>query len=220
MSNLVALHSPEGEQLLADVRRGDGLFQPLLFHLFKKQIGDQNCGIQSCAMVLGAQQVGTQQPDIKQGDEVQRMECKYEEMSLLTMPETQSVVTPELIKECSGLDLNAVYGILRAHHVEVAIHHASDITEDEFRVQAKHILKQSNSSAGIIVNYYMATLGQSFTYGHHSPLAGYHEKTDRFLLMDVWKENEECWAKTSDLYKAMNTTDDASGKTRGFVAIY
>ena len=220
MSDLISLHSTEGQKLLAGVKDGKGLFQPLLYYLFKKQIGDKNCGIQSCAMVLGAHQIGEAQPNIKQGDQVKEVECMYEEMTLLSMPETRAVVTPQMIKDCSGLDLKAVYDVLRAHHVEVAIHYASDFSVDEFRIQAKHILRQSNSSAGMIVNYHMATLGQSPTYGHHSPLAGYHEETDRFLLLDVWKETEECWAKTSDLYRAMNTIDSASGKTRGFVAIY
>ncbi len=53
---------------------------------------------------------------------------------------------------------------------------------------------------------------------HWSPLAAYHEGTDRFLVLDVARfRYPPYWATAADLFKAMNTTDLDSGKSRGFV---
>ena len=46
-----------------------------------------------------------------------------------------------------------------------------------------------------------------------------HKETDRFLIYDVCSTSQECWANTEDLFKAMNTVDDSSNKTRGYCVL-
>ena len=51
-------------------------------------------------------------------------------------------------------------------------------------------------------------------------MAAYHEGTDRFLVLDVARfRYPPYWAKAEDLFKAMNTTDLDSGKSRGYVVV-
>ena len=90
---------------------------------------------------------------------------------------------------------------------------------DEFREVAKDVLSYKDGSKGIIVNYHMATLGQSPPYGHHSPLAAYHQETDQFLVLDTWYDTVEPWAKTDNIFNAMMQEDSASGRTRGFCVV-
>ena len=118
--------------------------------------------------------------------------------------------------ESVGLTLEEVSSILTAHSKVNTAYFASDTTVDEFRAKAKQSLENANSSRGIIINYHMGTLGQGAVYGHHSVLAAYHAPTDRFLLLDTWPDTQSCWAQTDDLFRAMDTVDSASGKTRGF----
>ena len=221
MSNLITLKSSEGQHLLGDTRTGNGLLQPILHSLFKKQLTLNTCGVQSSALILAAKDIGTRLRDIRQSDVVPQkdMSTRYDEVSLLGMPETSQVCSREFINKKDGLALIDVCELLKAHGLQISMHLASEATEDEFRQHAKEVLQATDSSSGIIVNYHMATLGQSPPYGHHSPLGGYHEETDRFLVLDVWKDTEECWASTGDIYRAMNTVDDDSGKTRGYIII-
>jgi len=115
-----------------------------------------------------------------------------------------------------GLTLSEIGDVLKAHGCRVTVVYASDSSVEKFRQHSIEALSHADSSCAVIVNYHMSTLGQSPSYGHHSPLAAYHRDTDRFLLLDVWPDTSECWATASGLFAAMNTADDVSGKTRGY----
>ena len=115
-----------------------------------------------------------------------------------------------------GLTLAEVGDVLKAHGCRVTVVHASDSSVDKFRQHSIEALSWVDSSTAVVVNYHMSTLGQSPSYGHHSPLAAYHTETDRFLLLDVWPDTSECWATSSSLFAAMNTVDDVSNTTRGY----
>lgn len=82
-------------------------------------------------------------------------------------------------------------------------------------------LKPTKARSGdyIIVNYQRSVLGQSKS-GHISPLAAYHEQSDRFLIEDVASyKYPPVWVSTENLWKAMNTTDSISQKTRGYLVV-
>ena len=72
----------------------------------------------------------------------------------------------------------------------------------------------------MIVNYLRKSMGQQVG-GHISPLAAYDAKADRFLIPDVARyKYPPVWVTTSDLFKAVNTTDASNdNKTRGYVLI-
>ncbi len=65
------------------------------------------------------------------------------------------------------------------------------------------------------VQYNRATLGQTGS-GHFSPLAGYHEASDRVLIMDVARfKYPPHWVKLELMYKATHDLDSESKKPRG-----
>jgi len=114
------------------------------------------------------------------------------------------------------MSLAEVGDLLKAHGCHASVVYAADSSVETFRQQGVQALSHADSSSAIIVNYDMDTLGQGVVCGHHSPLAGYHAHTDRFLLMDVWPDTSPCWATVTSLYAAMNTVDSDTGKTRGY----
>ena len=52
----------------------------------------------------------------------------------------------------------------------------------------------------IVCNYSLQRLenGNGNGYGHFSPIIGYHEKSDRLLLLYCW--TQKYWLKLADLY--------------------
>eukprot|EP01083_Nonionella_stella_P126491 382877_1 len=55
-------------------------------------------------------------------------------------------------------------------------------------------------------------------YGHMSPIAAYHEDSDRVLLLDTF--TDETWVKIESLYQAMSTEHDKTGQYRGYVVVH
>src|SRR6185436_17300734 len=95
--------------------------------------------------------------------------------------------------------------------------HAKDTTLEAFRAEAAKNLATSNDY--VLIDFLRAELGQDFG-AHWSPLAAYHAKSDRFLVLDVARfRYPPYWATAADLFRAMNTTDPDSGKSRGYVLV-
>ena len=88
---------------------------------------------------------------------------------------------------------------------------------DEFRSFVKDYI--CRPVTGLIANYNMADLGYGL-FGHFSPLAAYHDETDRILVMDVWPYTPPAWVLTKDLFKAAASVDNASGLPRGLLHIH
>jgi hypothetical protein len=55
--------------------------------------------------------------------------------------------------------------------------------------------------------------------GHFSPLAAYHEGTDRFLVLDCWPQTEPSWLASERLWSAMAATDAESRLSRGWARV-
>ncbi|BAZ26274.1 phytochelatin synthase [Kalymmatonema gypsitolerans NIES-4073] len=76
-----------------------------------------------------------------------------------------------------------------------------------------------NDNDFIIVNYNRSAIGQTGG-GHISPIAAYHEKTDKFMIQDVSSyKYPPVWVSATMLWNAMNTGDAISGKTRGYLIV-
>ncbi len=129
---------------------------------------------------------------------------------------TQTVIAAEDVLH-QGITLEQLGGLLGSYGVKVGVYHAGDISLDNFRKLAAENLQQPNNF--VIVNYLRKTIGQE-KGGHISPLAAYNKQTDRFLILDVSRyKYPPVWVKAEELWKAMATPDQTSGKTRGFVVV-
>ena len=68
----------------------------------------------------------------------------------------------------------------------------------------------------LVVCFARQTLGQTGD-GHFSPIAAYHEPSDRCLILDVARfKYSPYWVSITDLYEAMKPLDQTTNKSRGW----
>lgn len=116
-----------------------------------------------------------------------------------------------------GITLNQLGRFLASHSVKVNVHYSSDTTLDEFRNLVTKNLQEPDNF--VVVNYLRRSINQQQS-GHISPVAAYHQPSDRFLILDVSRyKYPPIWVRAEELWKAMATQDSESGKTRGFVLV-
>ncbi len=167
------------------------------------------CGVASSVIVLNALEVEPPlSPDIYPYSAFNQV--NFFTASVVGIKPPQKVLA-------DGLILSEVAEMLRSHGVKVELHFADTVTVDEFRDLARKAL--ADPSQMVIVNYLRAALDQPGP-GHISPLAAYHEGSDRFLMMDVARYKlPPSWVQADDFLAAMKTIDSSSGKARGFLIV-
>lgn len=203
----IALNSAEGERLLFDSHaRTD--FIPLSIH-FETQQNLAYCGAASMAMVLNALNIPAPQAPEYGRHTVFTQNNLFNE-------KTERIVSAKII-ERQGMTLEELGKLMASYSLQTKIIFSGDSHPEQFRKLAVKNLKQPGNF--ILVNYLRKAIGQE-TGGHISPLAAYHESTDRFLILDVSRyKYPPAWVTTEQLWRAMNTIDKASGKTRGFILV-
>ena len=195
---LVAADSQAGQQLLSE--KGFLSDYEGLTRNFESQSRRGFCGVASSVVVLNA--LRTPAPRLTQSNFFTEATNKVRTSFQITF---------------SGMTLAELGKLLQAHGARVTVHYAADSSLEAFRSVARQNLATGNDF--LIVNYQRAALGQS-EIGHISPVAAYNLKTDRLLILDVASYNyPPVWVSTEVLWKAMNTVDPASGRTRGFAVI-
>ncbi|MER3492556.1 MAG: glutathione gamma-glutamylcysteinyltransferase [Mastigocladus sp. ERB_26_2] len=206
--NLIGFTTPEGEKLLINSRSRQDFFP--LSTQFITQNNQAYCGVASIVMVLNS--LGVPAPEAPQYKPYK----VFTQENFFNNEATRKVISPEVVARM-GMTLDQMGQLLASYGVKVQVYHAADTSLEQFRKQAAENLKQSGNF--ILVNYLRKKFGQE-KGGHISPLAAYNEQTDRFLIMDVSRyKYPPVWVKTTDLWKAMNTVDSVSGKTRGFIFV-
>ncbi|BAB72932.1 alr0975 [Nostoc sp. PCC 7120 = FACHB-418] len=206
--NLIGFNSNEGEKLLLTSRSREDFF-PLSMQ-FVTQVNQAYCGVASIIMVLNS--LGINAPETAQYSPYR----VFTQDNFFSNEKTKAVIAPEVVAR-QGMTLDELGRLIASYGVKVKVNHASDTNIEDFRKQVAENLKQDGNF--VIVNYLRKEIGQE-RGGHISPLAAYNEQTDRFLIMDVSRyKYPPVWVKTTDLWKAMNTVDSVSQKTRGFVFV-
>jgi hypothetical protein len=128
----------------------------------------------------------------------------------------RAVIAPEVVAR-QGLTLDELGKLYESYSVNTKVYHSTDTNLNQFRSLVVKNLQQPGNF--VVVNYLRKAIGQE-TGGHISPVAAYNERTDRFLILDVSRyKYPPIWVKAADLWKAMDTLDTTSGKTRGFVLV-
>ena len=204
---LVRLDSPEGERLLTESEANEA-FLPLATH-FTTQKTQAYCGVASVVMVLNALGVPAPVPP-------EYEPYRYFTQDIVLGDLTSDVTTPAKVAEY-GMSPEHVAGVLRSYGVEAVVHRAVASSIEDFRARASDYLDRGGHH--VIVNYSRSGLEQEGR-GHISPLAAYDADTDRFLILDVSRyKYPPVWMTVADLYKAINTIDSGSNKTRGIVVV-
>jgi hypothetical protein len=205
--NLINLTSPEGGRLLLESEaRTDYLPLSVQFVTQKTQA---YCGVASSVMVLNA--LGIPAP----------VAPEFAPYRVFTQDnffnqQTQKVLTSEVVAR-QGMTLEELSRLLATYPVTAKAYHAGDFGLAQFRTLVVKNLQEPGNF--VLVNYLRRAIAQE-TGGHISPLAAYDAQTDRFLILDVSRyKYPPIWVPAADLWRAMNTVDSVSGKTRGFVLI-
>ncbi|MDM9382651.1 phytochelatin synthase family protein [Chlorogloeopsis sp. ULAP01] len=207
-SDLIDFTSSQGEKLLIESRSRQDFFP--LSTQFLTQNNQAYCGVASSVMVLNA--LGIPSPEAPEYKPYRI----FTQENFFNNEATRKVIAPQVVARM-GMTLEQLGKLLASHQVKTQVYHAGDTTIEEFRKRAAKNLKQPGNF--IVVNYLRKEIGQE-KGGHISPIAAYNEQTDRFLILDVSRyKYPPVWVKTADLWRAMNTFDLVSGKTRGFVVV-
>lgn len=124
----------------------------------------------------------------------------------------------------SGMDLDQLGQVVldfgfSSVDVVHCTHHTKE-TVSAFRELCKSTLATHHMDIDgvIICNFDLWDLDlgiEGTLYGHMSPIAAYHEDSDRVLLLDTFVD--ESWVKLDSLYKAMCTANGKTGTFRGYV---
>ena len=116
-----------------------------------------------------------------------------------------------------GMTLADFTELVRSHHLKAQASHGGTVSESSFRERLR--TNMANADDVMVINYHRKGVSQKGG-GHFSPLAAYHAGTDRVLIMDVAAHKyPPVWAKVTEVWRALDTVDSDSQKTRGFVEI-
>jgi hypothetical protein len=203
-ATMLALDSPEGRRLLEEADAKADVV-PLL-EQFVTQSSGNFCGVASGVMVLNAMQVPA--PHAKEWG------TGHYTQDNLWNDCAKTVLSPVLMP---GMTVDQLGELLQCHPAKAQVVHASETNVADFR----SVVVKNLSSPGdfVIVNYDRSGLGQE-TMGHISPIAAYHAKSDKVLLLDVARyKYPPAWADLPALFTAMSTNDFVSAKSRGFVTV-
>ena len=202
---LVPLDSPEGQALLFNATARAAYF-PLAAQ-FTTQRSTAFCGVASAVMVLNAMPIAA--PVAKEW-------APFRAFTQENVFGPQSPVTAALVSS-GGLTVEQLSALLRSNGAQVDVLHANDSSLEKFRSDAKSALAQSGHH--VLIDFSRPELGQDLG-AHWSPLAAYNEKEDRFLVLDVARfRYPPYWARTADLFAAMNTRDLDAGQQRGYLLV-
>ena len=197
-NNLISNESAVGKQLLA--QSNSNADYPTLQENFVSQSRRAFCGVASAVTALNY--LRDSQTPVTQ--------------STVFNSEAKQVIHP-LKVTFGGMTLAQLNGILQAHQLETEIIYASDISIEQFRSLARENL--SNSQDVMLANYRRPALNQPGG-GHISPIAAYHQQSDRFLILDVAAyKYPATWVKTEELWNGINSLDKTSNRSRGLVTV-
>jgi hypothetical protein len=196
-SPLIPIDTPAGKQLLDEVATVD---HGPLQRWFERQEKLTFCSVASSCIAMNAL-LGYDALD----------QDKFFNKPTIAAIRKQSDV------EVNGMTLAQLGSVLLEYRVAVVMRHVEDETLEEFRKYAITNLRRPNDF--IVVNYRREVLGQN-RGGHFSPLAAWHEASDRFLVLDTADyKYPAMWVPAAMLFAAMADVDQSSGRSRGYLAV-
>lgn len=208
-SQVISLTTDQGRAWFADCHENASYFK--LSRYFAPQKNLAYCGVASSVMVLNALPVPrpTTAPHAPY--------AFFTQENFFT-PAVSAVRSAEKVAS-AGMSLTELGAVLAAHEgVKTEVIYADRSTVETFRDRAREQLKTADGF--VLINYLRTIVGQEGG-GHISPLAAYHEKTDRFLILDVSPyKYPPVWVPTSLLWSSLQAlTSGENKRSRGYVIV-
>jgi Phytochelatin synthase len=201
----IGLDSPAGQRLLTESRSSQD-FVPLSLY-FTTQDNLAYCGVASASMVLNALKIDRPPLEHHVGFRL------FDQKNLFKQEVARMIDTRVVARD--GMTLDQLGQVLSAYPITVRVTHASDTDLAACRDSLNRAIRDPDTY--VVVNYDRGAIGQE-SAGHISPVAAYHEGTDRYLILDVARYRyPPVWVGAQELWAAMRAVDAASGKSRGYV---
>ncbi|KYQ93581.1 engulfment and cell motility ELM family protein [Tieghemostelium lacteum] len=133
----------------------------------------------------------------------------------------------EMLDCCTSLDIIKIKGITiqefsciaACNGVNAQIYYGDSSNVTQFRDQLKSTCQNPDNDGVLVSSYDRSVLSQTGT-GHFSCIGGYNQQRDMALIMDVARfKYPPHWVSVDLLFKAMNTIDSDSKKSRGFIIL-
>ncbi|KAL8523155.1 hypothetical protein ACS0TY_013211 [Phlomoides rotata] len=196
--------SSEGKKLFTEaIHSGtmEGFFK--LISYFQTQSEPAYCGLASLSMVLNALAID---PGRKW-----KGPWRWFDENMLDCCEPL-----EKVKD-KGISFGKVVCLAHCAGAKVEAFRTNQSTIDDFR---KYVMTcTSSDDCHVISSYNRGTFKQTGT-GHFSPIGGYHAEKDMALILDVARfKYPPHWVPLSLLWKAMDTIDESTGLSRGFMLV-
>ncbi|CAK9149987.1 unnamed protein product [Ilex paraguariensis] len=196
--------SSEGKQLFMEaIQSGtmEGFFK--LISYFQTQSEPAYCGLASLSMVLNALAID---PGRKW-----KGPWRWFDESMLDCCEPLEKV------KAQGISFGRVVCLAHCAGAKVEAFRTNQSTIDDFR---KYVVACSTlDDCHVISSYHRGAFKQTGT-GHFSPIGGYHAGRDMALILDVARfKYPPHWVPLALLWEAMDTLDEATGLSRGFMLI-
>ncbi|ARV19544.1 hypothetical protein AEP_02618 [Curvibacter sp. AEP1-3] len=202
---LIAFSSPAGRSLFREALLAGGMegYFPLA-EQFQTQVEPTYCGISSLVMVLNALEVDPKR--------LWKGVWRWFSEDIADCCDQLSSIQAE------GISLEGLARLAHCNGVTVQVTHAEQTSLVQFRVLVQAVCSDENKQA-LIASYSRQALGQTGE-GHFSPIGGYHAAKDLVLLMDVARfKYPPHWVPLSLLWSAMESLDNVTGKTRGYLRV-
>jgi glutathione gamma-glutamylcysteinyltransferase len=117
-----------------------------------------------------------------------------------------------------GLTLDEVACLARCSGADVTVRRPLGAAAAAFREDLRSATAADDGPV-LIVNYSRKTVAQTGD-GHFSPIAGYHARTDRVLVLDTARfKYPPHWIPADLLLAAMTEQDAATGEARGWLLV-
>eukprot|EP00933_Yihiella_yeosuensis_P049472 TRINITY_DN4642_c0_g3_i1.p1 TRINITY_DN4642_c0_g3~~TRINITY_DN4642_c0_g3_i1.p1 ORF type:complete len:478 (-),score=94.11 TRINITY_DN4642_c0_g3_i1:379-1776(-) len=213
----IAFSSMEGQKLFREalVKGGMGCFFRLI-EQFRTQDEPAFCGLGTLTMVLNAMNVDP--------GRTWKGPWRWFHETMLDCCEPL-----ELIKE-KGITFDKVVCLARCNGAFVEAHRADEPAVD-LETFREAVRKTCNEATGcperdgqkslkvLIVSYSRKQFHQTGD-GHYSPIAGYHEETDKVLVLDVARfKHPPHWVPLVEMWEAMCRVDQDTMRKRGFMIL-
>eukprot|EP00041_Stephanoeca_diplocostata_P032673 m.1054554 g.1054554 ORF g.1054554 m.1054554 type:complete len:602 (-) comp24190_c0_seq4:2288-4093(-) len=126
-------------------------------------------------------------------------------------------VSTEYVKEF-GITFDQFECLAMCNSLAVQSTRADEGSVEDFRRTVQRVLSRDDGTL-LVASYDRGVLGQTGT-GHFSPLAGYSQRDDMVLVMDVarFKYNPH-WVPLEMLWTAMHPIDHATKRPRGYMVM-
>ena len=230
----VPLRSSRGQKMLRGCAPADRHAYELLWPHFARQQGRTMCGPASAAMLLRAMDSAAPRVAATDGGastaggagEAGGAGAVWDEVRVLGA--SASDLGAKAVR--CGMTMAEMLQLLRGLGLDCEAATVSSSTAPESAPEGAPegggtdeacapLLASLRGEGLVLLNYHMTTAGQAPYGGHFSPLAAYHARSRRFLVLDVWPDTEPSWLDADALVAAMRAVDSESGLPRGWLHV-